>query len=71
MLHKAPSYSGGPNPDTGQVTVIGELRDGRRSVEDLKRYRDAGASRLVVYRQNTRQEVVTRSVLIVERAQRV
>ena len=49
------------------------------SVDDLKRYRDAGASRIVVYSQQTRQEdadgkvleVVKRLAAVVERAQKV
>jgi probable F420-dependent oxidoreductase len=69
----------GRNPDSLQVTAILDPRDGNLSVDDLKRYRDAGASRIVVYSQQTRQEdadgkaleVVKRSAVIVERGQHV
>jgi len=69
----------GRNPDTLQVTVIVDPRDGMLSVDELKRYRDAGASRVVVYSQKTRKEdaegkaleVVKRSAPIVERAQNI
>jgi alkanesulfonate monooxygenase SsuD/methylene tetrahydromethanopterin reductase-like flavin-dependent oxidoreductase (luciferase family) len=69
----------GRNPDTLQVTAIVDPRDGALSVDELKRYRDAGASRVVVYSQQTRREdaegkaleVVKRSAPIVERAQKV
>ena len=69
----------GRNPDTLQVTAIVDPRDGTLSVDELKRYRDAGASRVVVYSQHTRREdadgkgleVVKRSAPIVERAQHI
>jgi alkanesulfonate monooxygenase SsuD/methylene tetrahydromethanopterin reductase-like flavin-dependent oxidoreductase (luciferase family) len=69
----------GRNPDTLTVTAIVDPRDGGPSVDDLKRYRDAGASRVVVYSQQTRQddadgkalEVVKRLAAVVERAQKV
>jgi probable F420-dependent oxidoreductase len=69
----------GRNPDTIHVTAIVDPREGGPSVDDLKRFRDAGASRIVVYSQQTRQEdadgkaleVVKRSAAIVERAQHV
>ncbi|HKA52121.1 MAG TPA: LLM class F420-dependent oxidoreductase [Candidatus Binatia bacterium] len=69
----------GRNPDTLQVTAIVDPRDGTLSVDELKRYRDAGAGRVVVYSQQTRKEdaegkaleVVKRSAAIVERAQHV
>ena len=69
----------GRNPDSLHVTAIVDPRDGGPSVDDLKRYRDAGASRIVVYSQQTRQEdadgkaleVIKRSAAIVERAQHV
>jgi probable F420-dependent oxidoreductase len=69
----------GRNPDTLAVTAIVDPRDGGPSVDDLKRYRDAGASRIVVYSQQTRQddadgkalEVVQRLAAVVERAQKV
>jgi len=69
----------GRNPDSLQVTAIVDPCDGGPSVDDLKRYRDAGASRVVVYSQQTRQddadgkalEVVKRLAAVVERAQQV
>ena len=69
----------GRNPDSLQVTAIVDPRDGGPSVDDLKRYRDAGANRIVVYSQQTRQDdadgqalqVVKRLAPIVERAQKV
>ena len=69
----------GRNPDTLAVTAIVDPRNGGPSVDDLKRYRDAGASRIVVYSQQTRQddadgkalEVVKRLAAVVERAQKV
>jgi|SRR5581483_5947838 len=69
----------GRNPDTLQVTAIVDPRDGTLPLDDLKRYRDAGAERVVVYSQKTRQEdadgkgleVVKRSAPIVERASHV
>lgn len=69
----------GRNPGTLQVTAIIDPRDGTVPVDELKRYRDAGANRVVVYSQQTRQEdadgkgleVVKRSAPIVERAQHI
>ena len=69
----------GRNPDTLAVTAIVDPRNDGPSVDDLKRYRDAGASRIVVYSQQTRQddadgkalEVVKRLAAVVERAQKV
>jgi hypothetical protein len=69
----------GRNPDAIHVTAIVDPRDGGPSLDDLKRYRDAGANRIVVYSQQTRQddadgkalETVKRSAAIVERAQHV
>lgn len=69
----------GRNPDSIHVTAILDPHDGGPSVDDLKRYRDAGANRIVVYSQQTRQEdadgkaleVVKRSSVIVERGQQV
>ncbi len=69
----------GRNPDTIQVTAIVDPRNGGPSIDDLKRYRDAGASRVVVYSQQTRQddadgkalEVVKRLAAVVERAQKL
>jgi len=78
MLRK-PTTEAGRNPDILQVTAIVDPRDGGPSVDDLKRYRDAGASRIVIYSQQTRQDdadsqalqVVKRLAPIVERAQKV
>lgn len=61
------------------MTAIVDPRDGGPSLDDLKRYRDAGAKRIVVYSQRTRQdnadgkalETVKRSAVTVERAQHV
>ncbi len=69
----------GRDADALHVTAIIDPRNGTVSVNDLKRYRDAGAQRIVVYSQQTRQddadgkglEVVKRSASIVERAQHV
>ena len=69
----------GRDPDTLHITAIIDPRNGTVSVDDLKRYRDAGAQRIVVYSQQTRHEdadgkgleVVKRSAPIVERAQHV
>jgi len=69
----------GRNPETLQITAIVDPRDGGPSVDDLKRYRDAGASRIVVYSQQTRNEdadgkaleVVKRLAPVVERGQKV
>jgi probable F420-dependent oxidoreductase len=67
----------GRNPDSLQVTAILDPRDGGLSVDDLRRYRDAGANRIVMYSQQTRQEdadgkaleVVKRLSVVVERGQ--
>ena len=69
----------GRDPDTVQVTAIIDPRDGAVPLDELKRYRDAGANRIVVYSQQTRQEdadgkgleVVKRAASIVERAQHI
>jgi len=69
----------GRNPDALAVTAIVDPRNDRPSVDDLKRYRDAGASRVVVYSQQTRQddadgkalETVKRLATVVERGQKV
>jgi hypothetical protein len=69
----------GRNPDRVHMTAIVDPRDGGPSLDDLKRYRDAGAKRIVVYSQRTRQdnadgkalETVKRSAVTVERAQHV
>ncbi len=69
----------GRNPDTLQVTAIVDPRNDSPSVDDLKRYRDAGASRIVVFSQQMgvdaadgkALEIVKRLAPIVERAQKV
>jgi hypothetical protein len=62
-----------------QVTAIVEPRNDSPSVDDLKRYRDAGASRVVVFSQQIGKdaadgkalEIVKRLAPVVERAQKV
>lgn len=74
---KALAGEAGRDPETIHVTAIIDPREGTVSSDELKRYRDAGASRVVVYSRRTRQEdadgkgleVVRRSAPIVERAQ--
>jgi len=70
----------GRNPDTLQVTTIVDPGKGEGpSVDDLKRYRDAGASRVVVFSQQMGTdaadgkalELVQRFAPVVERAQKV
>jgi probable F420-dependent oxidoreductase len=69
----------GRNPDTLQVTVIVDPGNGGPSVDDLKRYRDAGASRVVVFSQQMGTEaadgkaleLVKRLAPVVEQAQKV
>ena len=70
----------GRNPDTLQVTTIVDPGKGEGpSVDDLKRYRDAGASRVVVFSQQMGTdaadgkalELVKRFAPVVERAQKV
>jgi hypothetical protein len=69
----------GRNPDTLQITVIVDPGDGGPSVNDLKRYRDAGASRVVVFSQQMGTEaadgkalaLVKRLAPVVEQAQKV
>lgn len=77
LRHRA--AAAGRNPDTIHVTAIVDPRDSGPSLDELKRYRDAGAKRVVVYSQQTRQddadgkalETVKRLAGIVERAQHV
>jgi len=69
----------GRNPDAVQVTAIVDPRKDSPSVDDLKRYRDAGASRVVVFSQQIGKdaadgkalEIVKRLAPVVERAQKV
>ncbi len=69
----------GRNPDAIQVTALVEPRDGGPSVEELKRYRDAGASRVIVFSQQMGTEAADGKALalvkqlapVVERAQKV
>lgn len=76
---RALASAAGRNPTTIEVTAILDPRDGGPSVDDLKRYRDAGAHRVVLYSQQTRQEdadgkameVVKRLSVVVERGRRV
>jgi len=67
------------DPDTIQVTVLAEPRDGGPSADLMKRYQDAGASRLVIFSQQMGTEMadgkalewVKRVAPVVERAQKV
>lgn len=69
----------GRDPDALQITAIVEPHNGGPSVDDLKRYRDAGASRIVVFSQQMGVEaaegkgleLVERFAPVVERAQHV
>lgn len=69
----------GRNPDALQVTAIVDPQDGGPSVDVLKRYRDAGASRVIVFSQQMgveaadgkALEIVKRMATVVERAQKV
>src|SRR5438477_12531040 len=69
----------GRNPDSLQVTVIVDPHDSGPSADDLKRYRDAGAGRVVVFSQQMGTEaadgkaleLVKRLAPVVERAQQV
>ena len=69
----------GRNPDAIQVTVIVEPKDGGPSEDLMKRYREAGASRIVIFSQQMGTEMadgktlewVKRVAPTVERAQKV
>ncbi|MBI3303147.1 MAG: LLM class F420-dependent oxidoreductase [Deltaproteobacteria bacterium] len=69
----------GRNPDALQVTAIVDARNDGPSVDELKRYRDAGASRVIVFSQRLGTEaadgkaleIVKRLAPVVERAQKV
>jgi probable F420-dependent oxidoreductase len=69
----------GRNPDSLQVTAIVDAQDGGPSVDELKRYQDAGASRVIVFSQQMGTEaadgraleLVKRLAPVVERAQKV
>ena len=69
----------GRNPETVQVTAIVEPRNGGPSVDELKRYQEAGASRVVVFSQQMGTEaadgkgleLVKQLASVVERAQKV
>jgi hypothetical protein len=69
----------GRNPDSLQVTVIVDPGKDGPAVDDLKRYRDAGAQRVIVFSQQLGSEaadgkaleIVKRLAPIVERAQTV
>src|SRR5260221_9600006 len=68
----------GRNPDTLQVTIIVDPRDGGPSVDEFKRYRDAGAQRVILFSQpqgtegaeGKSLEIVDRLAPIVEVAQK-
>ncbi|HKA56813.1 MAG TPA: LLM class F420-dependent oxidoreductase, partial [Candidatus Binatia bacterium] len=69
----------GRDPDSLQVTIIVDPRGNGPSADDLKRYRDAGAGRVVVFSQQMGTEaadgkaleLVKRLAPVVERAQHV
>lgn len=69
----------GRSPDAIQVTVIVEPRDGGPSADLMKRYQDAGASRVVIFSQQLGVEMadgkalewVKRLAPVVEQAQKV
>jgi len=69
----------GRNPDALQVTAIVDPKGDGPSVDELKRYRDAGAKRVLVFSQRLGSEaadgkaleIVKRLAPVVERAQRV
>jgi probable F420-dependent oxidoreductase len=69
----------GRNPDTLQVTIIVDPRDGGPSVDDFKRYREVGAQRVILFSQRQGSEgadgksleIVERLAPIVEAAQKV
>ncbi len=68
----------GRNPDALQVTIIVDPRDPGPSLDDFKRYRDAGAQRVILFSQKQGSEgadgksleIVNRLAPIVERAQK-
>ncbi|MBI3757033.1 MAG: LLM class F420-dependent oxidoreductase [Deltaproteobacteria bacterium] len=68
----------GRNPETLQVTIIVDPRDDGPSLDDFKRYRDAGAQRVVLFSQRQGSEgadgksleIVDRLAPIVEAAQK-
>jgi len=67
----------GRDPDTLQVTAIVDPRDHGPSADDLKRYRDAGASRVVLFSQKIgvetaagrAPELIRQFAPVIERAQ--
>lgn len=69
----------GRNPDTMQITAIVEPKNGGPSVDELKRYQEAGASRVIVFSQQMGteaadgkgMELVKQLAPVVERAQKV
>ncbi len=69
----------GRNPDTLQMTALVDPKEGELSTEELQAYRDAGASRLVLFSQPMVKEMaegqaltwVKRTAALVERAQGV
>jgi probable F420-dependent oxidoreductase len=69
----------GRNPDALQMTVIVEPHNDGPSADDLKRYRDAGANRVIVFSQRMGSEIadgkafewIKRTAPVVERAQGV
>jgi probable F420-dependent oxidoreductase len=69
----------GRNPDTLQMSAFVDPKNGALSADELKAYRDAGASRIVLFSQPFAKEIaegkalecVERVVPVVQRAQRV
>ena len=69
----------GRNPETLQVTIIVDPQEGGPSLDELKRYRDAGAQRVVLFSQRIGSEaadgkaleIIKRLAPIVELAQKV
>ena len=69
----------GRNPDSLQCTIIVEPSQDGPSAEDLKRYRDAGAERVIVFSQRMGSEIadgrgmewINRVAPVVERGQKV
>ena len=69
----------GRNPDALHCTIIVEPSQNGPSADDLKRYRDAGAERVIVFSQRMGSEIadgkgmewINRVAPVVERGQKV
>jgi probable F420-dependent oxidoreductase len=76
---RALTKEAGRNPDALQVTIIVDPRESGPSLDELKRYRDAGANRVVLFSQRIGSEaadgkaleIIDRLAPIVELAQKV